>query len=171
MSPPLRRSTASPRVVGATSFVCRGTAVLCASVFALACDESSVPLGRGDDTVGRDVSSPPVAAEATPSDDSPFAPIDGPYGPPPDGYLPFTWCAQCACPAGTYCFGGATGNTSFSGSCVEADAAAMGIGCRPLPPPCASAPDCPCLLQSLPPMPCYPVCTQVGGFTVYCPSP
>ncbi len=171
MSQRRRRSTASRSLVGAVCFAFRGGAILCASLATPACDQSSAPLGGGNDIFGRDASSPSASADATASDDSPFAPIDGPYGPPPDGYLPLTWCSQCACPAGTYCFGGATGNTSFSGRCVESDASAMVIGCRSIPPSCATAPNCVCLLQSLSPMPCYAVCTQVSGFTVYCPTP
>jgi hypothetical protein len=154
-------------------------------VIALAgCSDSSGPLGSGN-RVSMDVdassqgnqSSPPSGDADAPSADSPFAPLDGQgqYGALVDGYAPLAVCAQCACAAGTYCYGGSS-QTSFSGVCDQTAATGgnspLAVGCNSLPPGCANEPDCVCVLAALAPMvSCYLVCaeTPAGGFSVYCP--
>lgn len=135
---------------------------------------NSAPLGSGSHlAVDVDASSQPAQSSddaSGTSTDSPFAPLDGPYGPLPADYAPLKVCAQCACVAGTYCYGGSPYMT-FS-ACDQTASTGLAIGCHKIPPGCASEPDCVCLLKALAPqMSCYPVCTDDarGGFTVYCP--
>jgi hypothetical protein len=144
-----------------------------ALVAALAgCTDSSGPLGTGSHvTVDVDASSPPVPAsdDAGPTD-SPFAPLDSQYGVFPDGYAPLATCGQCACEAGTYCYGGSA--TMTLSVCDQTASSGLGVGCHIIPAGCANEPDCVCLLQALAtPKSCYPVCADngAGGFTVYCP--
>lgn len=146
-----------------------------------ACGDSGAPLGDGNRLkVDVDAASQPGQsggdAEAL-SSDSPFAPLDGggQYGTLADGYAPLAVCAQCACGAGTYCYGGSS-QSSFSGVCDQTGAVGNGagppVGCNSLPAGCANEPNCVCLLAVVAPgMSCYPVCveTPAGGFTVYCP--
>ena len=120
-----------------------------------------------------DASSTPPSTEVADaaSADSPFAPLDGQYGPLPDGYVPLVVCAQCACAGTTFCFGGSP-YTSFSGACDQTASTALEVGCHAIPAGCAAEPDCVCLLQAIAPqMSCYAACAneQNGGFTVYCP--
>ncbi|MBV9948853.1 MAG: hypothetical protein JOZ69_18540 [Myxococcales bacterium] len=136
--------------------------------------ESSPPLGSGDNVkMDIDASVMPVQ-DADPGPDSPFAPLDGPYGSLGDAYG-LAVCAGCACEAGTFCYGGSPG--SPLSSCDQTAAAAgapLALGCHPIPSACATATEeCVCLLQSLPrDTSCYPVCTAPasGGFVVYCPQ-
>ena len=104
--------------------------------------------------------------------DSFFAPLDGQYGPLPDGYVPLAVCAQCACAGGAFCYGGSP-YTAFSGTCDQTASTALGVGCHTIPAGCAAEPDCVCLLQALgAQMPwCYAACADDpnGGFTIYCP--
>ncbi|MDP9000581.1 MAG: hypothetical protein M3O46_10765 [Myxococcota bacterium] len=104
------------------------------------------------------------------SSDSPFTPLDGPYGKVPDGYTPLATCTQCACKGATYCYGGSP-YTAFS-ACDQTASTMLTVGCHALPPACASEPDCVCLLRALAPeLSCYAACTDsaMGSFTVYCP--
>ena len=156
--------------------------VLLGSVFALAgaCSNSTAPLGKGDDFTSDvdagDESQPPPQGDDGPYDDGFFSRADSAYAPPPDGYAPFDWCTQCGCPAGTYCFGGGSGYTSFNGDC-HADAgpltsaASLAVGCYPFPSACANEPSCECLIMAASQyMPCYPVCSITTNI-VYCPNP
>src|SRR5271165_2187142 len=89
-------------------------AVLCAPFGA--CEASSSPLGAGNVLAGDvDATSqtPPPQTTDDGSVDSPFAPLDGPYGVVRDGYSPLAVCAQCACSPGTYCYAGSP-STSLS---------------------------------------------------------
>jgi hypothetical protein len=143
------------------------------AAFAWGCSDGNSPkVGKGD-TVFHDVDAtiipPPPAPEAGGAD-SPYGPLaDGDYG--AYAFSPTAVCMKCACGAGTYCFGGGTGYTTFSGTCTGASS--LAVGCQPLPAACASAPTCPCLFQALnAQVGCYPVCEQLaGGLMVYCPSP
>jgi hypothetical protein len=138
------------------------------------CNDSSAPTGRGDGLkVDIDGSTSPSAAteEDASIEDSPFAPVDGQYGPLPDGYVPLAVCAQCDCDGSTFCYGGSPYAT-FSGTCDQTASAALGVGCHSIPAGCAVEPDCVCLLQALGgQMPCYPACADEpnGGFTIFCP--
>lgn len=112
----------------------------------------------------------PVAVDASPYE-------AGTYGDKPDGYAPLALCKMCSCSSGDgkYCFGGG-GNEQFGGTCdVDGGTGALVVGCDAIPMACAgkSAHDmCPCLLQQLPMLGCFPVCEVVGGdFAVYCPNP
>jgi hypothetical protein len=143
---------------------------------AAACTESTAPIGKGNDfKVDVDSSTQPEQPAEDASGDSPFARVDSPYKPPPDGYAPYKTCSMCSCPAGSYCFGGGTGYETFDGVCDHTGAgpdAGLQIGCESMPPACASKPDCPCLIEALAPyMGCYPVCTPMPFFIVYCPNP
>jgi hypothetical protein len=83
-------------------------------------------------------------------------------------YSPQAVCAQCACGPGTYCFGGGTGFTTFSGTCTPTGST-LSVGCQPLPAGCSS---CGCIFDALKGhVPCYLVCGGTGPLTVYCPSP
>jgi len=159
----------------------RSTAlVLLASLFAVAgaCSNSQKPLGNGDDIIS-DVDSSdspaPQQGDDASYDDGFFAPVDSGYPPPPDGYAPFSWCTQCACPSGTYCFGGGSGHSTFSGDChVQGGAltssADLAIGCYSYPSACANEPTCECLISAFSAyMPCVPICSDSN--TVYCPNP
>jgi hypothetical protein len=155
--------------------------VLLGSLFALAgaCGNSQTPLGHGDDIIS-DVDSSdspaPQQGDDASYDDGFFAPADSGYPPPPDGYAPFGWCTQCGCPSGTYCFGGGSGRSAFSGDChPEAgdltSAAELTIGCYPFPSACANEPSCECLMNAIQPyMPCIPICSLTTNI-VYCPNP
>jgi hypothetical protein len=91
-----------------------------------------------------------------------------------DGYDPVGWCSQCACPAGSFCFGGATGYTSFDGVCNHLEAGPnppLAIGCNPPPAGC-DASDCLCLFMNLGlSQSCYPECAGTTTPTVYCHNP
>jgi hypothetical protein len=143
-----------------------------------ACSDSPQPLGNGNDFFD---SAPPEGGpgdnggDDSGGDDSPFAPVDSGYPAPPDGYAPFNWCTQCGCPSGTYCFGGGSGYTAFSGDCHMTAGplgdAGLAIGCYPFPSVCANEPSCECLIQAVSPLlPCYPVCSITTNI-VYCPNP
>jgi len=153
------------------------TFVLLASLFAFvgACSEATAPAGKGDDFVndtdGEDQINPQQGDDG--AVDDVFARVDSGYGPAPDGYAPYNWCSQCTCPADTYCFGGGTGYTTFSGTCATAPPAGGGlaIGCMPLPSACANEPDCPCIIQALQAqLSCSPVCS-ITNMIAYCPNP
>jgi hypothetical protein len=146
-----------------------------------ACSTSQAPLGQGDDIISdidaSDASQPQQQGDDGPYDDGYFARADAGYGPPPDGYAPFNWCTQCGCPADTFCFGGGTGFSDFSGTCHAADAgaldgaAALAIGCYPYPTACATDPTCDCIIAAVSQyIPCYAVCSITTN-TVYCPNP
>jgi hypothetical protein len=114
--------------------------------------------------------SQPTAEPADASTDSPYGPLDeAGYG-TAYAYSPLQVCKQCGCDAGTYCFGGGTGFTTFSGTC--ASGGAFGIGCQPLPAACGASPSCDCLFDNLKgKVPCYLVCTGTSDLTAYCPTP
>jgi hypothetical protein len=149
-----------------------------ASVAAGACssDESGVVQAR-DKIVG---SAPTTTANSQPAPAPETSDSGGAstYGVEDDGgyatgytVSPVSVCNQCACGAGTYCFGGGTGYTAFNGTCTDAGSQ-FGIGCQALPAACATKPDCDCLFTALKPqIPCYLVCAGVGDLTVYCPNP
>src|ERR1700730_14942381 len=91
-----------PSSRGLTPLVCAMAGWLCA------CSDSSAPLGQGNVVhVDADASSVPVGdSDGDVVADSPFAPKGGPYAAPPDAYAPLASCSQCACDAGTFCYGG-----------------------------------------------------------------
>jgi hypothetical protein len=92
------------------------------------------------------------------------------YATQSDAYAPLTWCKQCACAAGTYCFGGAAGYTSFDGVCNH-QGGALGIGCN-TPPAGCDASDCVCMLQALAPtIGCYGECSGTTPPSIYCQNP
>jgi hypothetical protein len=161
-----------------------------ASVFAIAgavfaaftaCGESSPPggtLAPGDHLhVDVEASDLPAQPDAGQPADSPFLSVDGPYhfGPGADAYAyaPLGVCSKCACEAGTYCFGGGTGHTTFSGTCNHTGSSGgLDVGCEPLPAACASKPDCNCLIQTVgASITCYSECTGTKSLTLYCPVP
>jgi hypothetical protein len=143
-----------------------------------ACGDPSGPLGKGN-VVNTDVdasSLPSGGDDAALAADSAFTPVDGPYGRVADGSVPLAVCAQCACAAGTYCYGGSPSSTFTS--CAQDAGASLEVGCHTIPPTCDSGNDCVCLLQSLEHLPsCYLVCEPAagggadgaGGPIVYCP--
>jgi hypothetical protein len=138
-------------------------------------DTSGGQKSPGDDPIYLDSSAQtPMDNGDDSGDDGFFARVDS-YA-PPDGYVPFDWCTQCACPSGTYCFGGGSGYTNFSGDCHTTAAAleeggALAIGCYPFPSVCANEPSCECLIETVQPyLPCYPVCSITTNI-VYCPNP
>jgi hypothetical protein len=151
---------------------------------AAACSEQTAPSGKGDNVIV-DVDATAGQGDNGGGDDGAvdevFASVESGYPAPPDGYAPFDWCSQCACPSGTFCFGGGTGYETFSGDC-HADAGALGtaplaIGCYPFPPTCASQPSCDCLIVAISQLlgssqnpACYPVCSITSNI-VYCPHP
>lgn len=132
---------------------------------------SPAPLGKGNDFFGLEAgAAPPTGDDAGVLDDSPFAPLDGQYGVLPDGYAPLAVCAQCACEAGTYCFGGSP-SVAFSGVCDQTASTDLAAGCHRVPAACANEPDCVCVLSALVSQTsCYPACADsvTGSFTVYC---
>jgi hypothetical protein len=152
-----------------------------AAVIATACSEASGPggtLAPGDHLhVDVDASQLPPQPDGGLSADSPFASVDGPYRygqvTGAYAYAPLTVCSKCACEAGTYCFGGGTGHTTFSGTCNHTGSSGgLDVGCEPLPATCASKPDCNCLIQALAPsISCYTECTGTKALTLYCPVP
>jgi len=103
------------------------------------------------------------------SADSPFAPLDGPYGAIPDGYAPLANCAQCACPSGTFCYGGTPNSTVAACDQTASMGSTLEPGCHTLPAACApigNGTDCVCLLQSLEStlgQSCYAACTMGTG--------
>jgi hypothetical protein len=138
---------------------------------ACSADDSTPPLGSGNDFHGTDATTQP-GQSTDGGADSPFAPVDGSIYYKPDGYNPVGICTKCACPAGDYCFGGGTGYTTFSGNCAPT---AFGIGCQPIPAACATtgadAGLCACLLENVATnIGCYGVCA-LNTLTVYCPNP
>jgi hypothetical protein len=155
--------------------------VLLGAAFALAgaCSNSTAPLGQGDDFISdidaSDATTQPQGDDG-PYDDGLFARVESGYPPPPDGYAPVAWCAQCACPEGTYCFGGGTGVESFNGSC-HADAGPLtsagelSVGCYPLPAGCNDEPACDCIIAEVSKyVACYPNCADITHI-VDCPNP
>jgi hypothetical protein len=153
--------------------------VLLACLFAVgvACSTSTAPLGKGNDIVDIDAedATQPMQGDDGPYDDGKFSPVESGYPPPPDGYAPFNWCTQCGCPAGTYCFGGGTGYTSFTGDChadagVLTAAGQLAVGCYPLPA-CGDEPACDCIIAEVSKyVACYPDCSDTTNI-VYCPHP
>jgi hypothetical protein len=143
----------------------------------VACDgEDAPPVVKVHDDITGPVATVMPSTEAPLSTGTPDASTDSPYGVDDGGYAqgyavsPLTVCKQCACEAGTYCFGGGTGYTTFSGTCTSGPP--LGIGCQPLPAACATKPDCACLFDSLKgQVPCYLVCSGVDNLLAYCPSP
>lgn len=149
-----------------------GAALLgCASAAATAAcssDDPSVPSGSGNDIiVDVPVTTQPTAAEDA-GPDSPFARVDGGAYNKPDGYDPYGVCKACACPATDYCFGGGSGNTTFT-TCTPTG---FGVGCQPIPAACAADASCDCLLTATAANTpgCYPVCVQ-NTRILYCPNP
>jgi hypothetical protein len=109
------------------------------------------------------------------SDASYYESDGGYYSTSIDGYAPLSWCNECACPKSSYCFGGATGYTSFNGSCNHLEAGPnppLAIGCNPTPSAC-DASDCVCLIEALAgQMPCNAECVgSKAPVSVYCPAP
>jgi hypothetical protein len=155
--------------------------VLLASLFAVAaaCSTSTAPLGKGDDfisDVDADATTQPTQGDDGPYDDGLFSRAESGYPAPPDGYAPYDWCTQCGCPAGTYCFGGGTGYTSFSGDChaeagVLDGSAELSVGCYPLPTTCGDEPECDCIIAEVSKyVTCIPDCTDTTNI-VSCPNP
>jgi hypothetical protein len=145
-------------------------AVATCAALAWACSDSSAPKNPKD-TLIVDVDATTTPPQPMPDLDA----TDSPYGTVEDGngaygYSPVGVCNKCACEAGTYCFGGGTGYTTFSGTCTGASG--LAVGCQPLPAACASAPTCDCIFDSLKSeLSCYPQCEQGKALTVYCMTP
>jgi hypothetical protein len=148
----------------------------------VACSESQAPLGNGDDVISdvdaSDAQAPSQSEDAAEDyDAATFAPVDGEYTAAPDGYAPYTLCQKCGCPAGSFCFGGGTGYTSFNGDC-HADGgpladAGLSLGCFPIPASCKDVDAaCDCLIQAVSAYVtgCYADCT-VAPNVVSCPNP
>jgi hypothetical protein len=152
---------------------------------------TSAPLGKGD-TLYVDVEAstlPPQPTDDGPSDDSPFARVDGSgiYGTsydasypvltvcePPDGSTSEKADSGKDASAGSNSEGADASAGSGDGGKYEAGAYVAGDGgpaCTPLPAACASQPDCECLLGALAStLPCsYPHCSIDKGFQIYCP--
>ena len=144
---------------------------------AVACngdDAPSGPTGSGDN-LKVDVDATTQAAQP-PAMESGVEYGDGGYASAvaADGYAPAAWCAQCACSAGSFCFGGGTNFTSFDGVCDHVEAGPgvpLAIGCN-LPPSGCDASDCACLITAIGgQLPCYSECVGVKTPMVYCASP
>jgi hypothetical protein len=144
----------------------------------VACDgEDAPPVVRAHDEVMGPVAVEMPTTQAQPTDDTPDASTDSPYGTFDDGgYVrgyavsPIQVCKQCACEAGTYCFGGGTGYTTFDGTCTAGST--LGVGCQPLPTACATKPTCDCLFDALKAnVHCYLVCSGTDDLIAYCPNP
>jgi hypothetical protein len=134
-----------------------------------ACDDStsssSGPQGSGDKLI--------VDVDATMQASQPPANVSGEGGigyvtMGDGGYAPLAWCQQCGCEGGTYCFGGGTGFTTFSGACSP-PSGSMGIGCN-APPAACDASDCVCIIQALG-LTCVAECLGTENVAVYCPTP
>jgi hypothetical protein len=143
-----------------------------------ACDGEDAPpvVQVHDDIVGPAVAAT-SGAQPTPSAEPSDAGSGSVYGAVDEAgyagyaYSPLEVCKHCGCEAGTYCFGGGTGYSTFSGTCT-APGSALGIGCQALPAACGGDAGCDCLFAALKTqVPCYLVCAGVGDLTVYCPSP
>jgi hypothetical protein len=153
---------------------CLGVASL--SPIAWACSSSSAPIGRGD-TLIVDVDATIIPSQPAPDAGAADSPFGTYYDDAPGAYSysPLAVCSKCACEAGTYCFGGGTGYTSFSGAC--SGSSGLAVGCQPLPPACATTAtdqtaECACIFSALKPdLSCTPECTQGKPLTVYCPVP
>jgi hypothetical protein len=145
-------------------------AVSAAAFFVCGCSGSNAPKTGKGDTLKVDVPAtnlPPQPPPDAGSTDALYGAVGegGAYG-----YSPVTVCRDCACEAGTYCFGGGTGYTTFSGTCTGAPG--LAVGCQPLPAGCGNPPTCDCIFQALKPeISCYPECLHNSALTVYCPSP
>jgi hypothetical protein len=142
------------------------------------CDGEDAPpvVQVHDEIIGPVATAMPVV-EPTPSNepsDAGSAPVYGAVdeaGYAGYAYSPLKVCKQCGCEAGTYCFGGGTGYSTFSGTCA-APGSGFGIGCQALPAACEGDAGCDCIFAGLKTqVPCYLVCAGVGDLTVYCPSP
>jgi hypothetical protein len=149
------------------------------AVWAWACSSSSgAPTGK-DDTLIVDVDATNIPGQTQPDAGDTDSPFGTYYGDAPSGaydYSPTSVCSKCACEAGTYCFGGGTGFTTFSGTC--SGSSGLAVGCQPLPAACVTAAasgkteECACLFSALKAqVPCTPECTQGKSVMVYCPSP
>jgi hypothetical protein len=150
-----------------------GLAVVSLFSLAWACSDGGTPKAGKGDTLIVDVDAtnqpPPPMPDA--GDDSPYGTYEdggGAYG-----YSPLSVCKKCACEAGTYCFGGGTGHTTFSGTC--SGASGLAVGCQPMPAGCASTTTCAsadCIFMALKPeLSCYPECVQGEAPIVYCMNP
>ena len=162
-----------------------GAAMLLAPLLIIqACGQSSTP--EVHDNVVNDThptatptqTSPPPPADAGVDPDATL--YDAPYrAGPPDGYAPSKGCAKCACAgdgdAGTYCFGGGGGKTTFGATCDVDASGSIEVGCNPIPEACLAGDPkqtCACILDAIGHFPCYLVCAlSATGYTVYCPSP
>jgi len=140
------------------------------ALFALGCSNGNpAKTGKGDKLIVD------VDATITPPQATADAGADSPYGVTEDGYGAYSYspvavCAKCACGSGTYCFGGGTGHTTFSGNC--SGGSGLSVGCQPLPAACAGAATCECIFQALKSqISCYAVCEPNSGPAVYCPEP
>jgi len=146
-------------------------------VGALACDgEDAPPIVRVHDDIIANVPTTMASAQPQGNADLADASTASSYGAVDEagysaGYTtsPLEVCKQCACEAGTYCFGGGTGYTTFSGTC--SNGSSFGIGCQPLPAACATKPDCDCVFDALKAVPCYLVCSGTSKLVAYCPTP
>ena len=171
--------TRSPRFrsVAALSLAC----FACAGALALAqaCTSTSPTQSVGDRVVN-DTHTQPTPT-STGDDDSGAPLFDAGYEhhsyDVPDGYAPNKICDECACASSEagagFCFGGGSGATAPPASCTgPREAGVIEVGCNPFPPECASAPTCECLIDALHgKLPCYTVCSNKGGFRIYCPNP
>jgi hypothetical protein len=157
----------------------------CAYAGAIAC--STTPSQPTGDRVVNDTKPTPSATSTGDQDSAPPPPpADGgiydahPYA-VPDGYSPTSVCDKCACASkdAGFCFGGGTGKSEAPTECVVprdnagdggVPASELLVGCNPIPPECATSLDCSCLIAHVK-LPCYTVCSDKGGFRIYCPNP
>jgi hypothetical protein len=176
----MKNGVSSTGAKGGVRRIGRATAALAIGavlVWTAACDDDSRPLVKGvDEVIDATSAAAPLPAPEYPdasSDDAAFGVYDdgAAYNSKVYAYSPLAACQQCGCEAGTFCFGGGTGHTTFSGTCA-APGGALDIGCQALPPSCAAQPTCDCVFDALrSQVPCYLVCSGTTDLTVYCPSP
>jgi hypothetical protein len=148
---------------------------IAAGGIASACSDTSKSIGSGNKVIvdGTYDGSVPREGDDGGYADGEFAPSDASYT-KPDGYAALAICQQCACPAGSYCFGGGTGKETFAGSCAVNTTATLQVGCNTLPTACQATPSCECIMDAIKAqVPCYMVCSEAPdiGRAVYCPVP
>jgi hypothetical protein len=90
-------------------------------------------------------------------------------------------CSSCTCDNRiAFCLENGTANkvtgaaaSGEGGACAYAPSNQLQVGCNILPPACAAAPTCQCILDNVqPPLGCYPECsTSLGYIDVFCPHP
>ncbi len=164
--------------------------LVAAASLSAACNEAPRADAPGNAVVDDTRNQPRPPPTPEPATDASVSDADVPYadaaGTSLDGYAPSSACAGCACtPDAHYCFGGGTprailapavdagGDAGIPACTVAASSATTEPGCNAVPPACASAPTCECLLAALQPrFRCYLVCQPSSAeLLVYCPTP